>query len=199
MILDVARDVFMKEGYAAASMATIAAHVGGSKGTLYNYFPSKESLFAAFMQMECEGESWVAAIREAAGEDVAATLSNIGKQFLNYVLGDKAQTIHRLVIAESERFPEVGRAFYENGPRVAADYMAEWLERQISAGRLRAGDPERMAYVFLELCKSRLHQRRLWNASPQLADGEKEANVAEAVRVFMAAYGPDALAVRGRR
>ena len=41
-ILDVARGVFLSEGYATASMSTIAAKLGGSKGTLYNYFKSKE-------------------------------------------------------------------------------------------------------------------------------------------------------------
>src|SRR6185369_12570666 len=52
-ILDVARDCFLAEGYAATSMSTIAAKVGGSKGTLYNYFKNKEELFAAMMQRQC--------------------------------------------------------------------------------------------------------------------------------------------------
>ena len=47
LILDVAQDVFLEEGFAAASMSTIAARLGGSKGTLYNYFRSKDELFAA--------------------------------------------------------------------------------------------------------------------------------------------------------
>ncbi|MGH6965637.1 MAG: TetR/AcrR family transcriptional regulator, partial [Phenylobacterium sp.] len=37
-ILDVAQEVFLEEGFANASMSTIAARLGGSKGTLYNYF-----------------------------------------------------------------------------------------------------------------------------------------------------------------
>src|SRR5258708_8438615 len=52
-ILDVAQQVFLKEGYAAASMSTIAARLGGSKGTLYNYFRSKEELFEAFIVDSC--------------------------------------------------------------------------------------------------------------------------------------------------
>ena len=50
IILDVARDCFLAEGYAATSMSTIAARLGGSKGTLYNYFKNKEDLFAAVVQ-----------------------------------------------------------------------------------------------------------------------------------------------------
>ena len=41
-ILQVAREVFFEYGYSAASMSTIAARLGGSKGTLYNYFKNKE-------------------------------------------------------------------------------------------------------------------------------------------------------------
>src|ERR1700760_3697848 len=59
-ILAIARDVFLTEGYAAASMSAIASRLGGSKGTLYNYFPSKEALFAEFMRNECEAEALAA-------------------------------------------------------------------------------------------------------------------------------------------
>ena len=47
LILDVAQEVFLEEGFANASMSTIAARLGGSKGTLYNYFKSKDDLFTA--------------------------------------------------------------------------------------------------------------------------------------------------------
>ena len=52
-ILDVAQEVFLEEGFAAASMSTIAARLGGSKGTLYNYFRSKDELFKAYVERRC--------------------------------------------------------------------------------------------------------------------------------------------------
>ena len=52
-ILDVAQDVFLEEGFAAGSMSTIAGRLGGSKGTLYNYFRNKDELFEAFVQRRC--------------------------------------------------------------------------------------------------------------------------------------------------
>ena len=54
-ILDVASEVFLAQGYAATSMSEIAARLGGSKGTLYNYFRSKEELFSAFIVDTCQG------------------------------------------------------------------------------------------------------------------------------------------------
>ncbi len=44
----------MEDGFAAASMSSIASRVGGSKGTLYNYFPSKQQLFEAMIRNECD-------------------------------------------------------------------------------------------------------------------------------------------------
>src|ERR1700757_3560624 len=86
-ILDVARDVFLKEGYAAASMSGIAARLGGSKGTLYNYFRSKEELFAAFMTDAC-GEQANALLDHMPdlGEDPHAALVETGFGLLTLVL-----------------------------------------------------------------------------------------------------------------
>ena len=189
-ILDVATDIFMQEGYAAASMSAIAARLGGSKGTLYNYFPSKELLFAALLKETCEAGEWTSFPPDGPEVDVEAVLSDIGLKFLNFVLGDKVRSIHRLVISESARFPELGRTFYENGPRFGIEVMSGWLEAQMKAGRLRAVDPERAAVTFLSLCKSEVHQKALWSVEPDPSDAAKAATVQAAVEVFMAAYGP---------
>jgi len=46
-ILEAARRVCAREGYEAATMEAVAAAAHVSKGTLYNYFESKEHLFLA--------------------------------------------------------------------------------------------------------------------------------------------------------
>jgi AcrR family transcriptional regulator len=189
-ILEVARDIFMQEGYAAASMSAIAGRLGGSKGTLYNYFASKELLFAALMEAECEDEPWRNAIHRGGGENLPAALTEIGERFLDFVLTPRVMDIHRLVIAESGRFPELGRAFFENGPKRSMMRLTAFMGDEIAAGRLRAADPERIAMQFIELCKSGLHQKMLWNVGPMPSAAEKTANVQAAVRIFMAAYGP---------
>ena len=51
--MSVAREVFFEHGYSATSMSAIAARLGGSKGTLYNYFRSKEELFEAQLRDVC--------------------------------------------------------------------------------------------------------------------------------------------------
>ena len=49
MILEVAQRYFLDHGYAGTTMSRIAAALGGSKGTLWSHFPSKDALFAAVL------------------------------------------------------------------------------------------------------------------------------------------------------
>src|SRR6202790_3714523 len=81
-ILDVAAEVFMEVGYSAASMSIIAARVGGSKGTLYNYFKSKEELFEAYIARHC---GWTHETMDALyskAVDVRMALTELGRILL---------------------------------------------------------------------------------------------------------------------
>jgi TetR/AcrR family transcriptional regulator, mexJK operon transcriptional repressor len=44
IILNVAMQSFLKHGYAGTTMSVIAETLGGSKGTLWSYYSSKEVL-----------------------------------------------------------------------------------------------------------------------------------------------------------
>lgn len=48
-IVDIAAEVFREMGFQRASMSEICRRVGGSKATIYSYFPSKELLFFEVM------------------------------------------------------------------------------------------------------------------------------------------------------
>ncbi len=189
-ILDVARDVFLKEGYAAASMSGIAARLGGSKGTLYNYFRSKEELFAAFMTDAC-GEQANALLDHMPdlGEDPHAALVETGVGLVTLVLSPAVMAISRLVVAESERFPELGQVFYETGPRKGDLRLAGHFDRAIEQGHLRPVDSMILARRFKNLCIGDLYDRRLWGVIPHPEAEELRASVSEGVSIFLAAYG----------
>lgn len=189
-ILRIAQDVFLAEGYAAASMSAIAARVGGSKGTLYNHFRSKEELFAAFVDHACGVEVATAFdFSNLSADDLEGRLRQAGRRFVRFVLSDTAAAVHRVVIAECGRFPELGRAFFEAGPRVNLLRLASFLEGEMAAGRLRRADPHKAAEHFLELVRAGLHQRRMWNVGGEPTDTEIDANVEAGLEVFLAAYG----------
>src|SRR3954453_22537309 len=56
-IMDGAREMFLTQGFDAASMGEIARAAGVSKGTLYVYFKNKEQLFEAIVQEQCASQT----------------------------------------------------------------------------------------------------------------------------------------------
>ena len=190
-ILEVARGVFMEDGFATASMSTIAARVGGSKGTLYNYFPSKHELFAAVIQHECDlKQAAMFDSLEARGEDVEAVLREVGRRYTQLVLGEPSMLLTRMVVAESTRSPELGRVLYEAGPKRARLRMTIYVEDQIAAGRLRAADATRMVEQYCDMCLAGLYRQRLMNVSGPPSEQTVCDNVEAALTVILTAYGP---------
>jgi AcrR family transcriptional regulator len=186
-ILNIAHQVFMEEGYAAASMSAIAARVGGSKGTLYNYFRSKAELFVAVIQSQCEVHH--NQLFDVPEQDTRKFLTELGRRFAHMLLSDEVITIHRVVVAEATRFPEIGEALYEAGPKRGKLRLQAYLKQAMDEGRLKKADPERAAEHAMELALSGMYRRRLWNVGPPPTEAEIESAIAAGIDVFMAAYG----------
>ena len=186
-ILSIALQVFLEEGYAAASMSAIAARVGGSKGTLYNHFRSKAELFVAVIQDQCEVHQ--NQMFDFAEPDIRRFLTELARRFVTLLLSDEVIAMHRIVVAEATRFPEIGEALYEAGPKRGKLRMVAYLKQAIADGRLKPCDPERAAEQAMEMALGGMYRRRLWNVGPIPTEHEIEAAIASAVDVFMAAYG----------
>ncbi len=188
-ILDVAAEVFLEEGYDAASMSTIAAKVGGSKSTLYNYFKSKEEIFEAHIERYCgwQREAMFSLLDD--GDDLRIALTNLGRRYLTNVLSDRNMRHFRLIVAAAERAPDLGRAFYEAGPSRGAKILSDFLERMKTEGRFVGDNPTTAAHQFIGLCQNRLLKMRLANYVGEPTAEEVDAEVAPAVAVFLAAYG----------
>ncbi len=190
LILDVAQSVFLEEGFANASMSVIAARLGGSKGTLYNYFKSKDDLFNAYVERRCLWQDEIFAA-PTAGETPEETLRRIGRAYLTRVLTDFNLKNFRLIVAEAERSPEIGQTFYNAGPRQGVIWVAELLEGMARNGDLDLDgqDPQEAAHQFLGLVQNRYFKARLCNAIPELTDKQVEDEAALATRTFLRAFG----------
>lgn len=192
-ILDVARDVFMEDGFAAAAMANIASRVGGSKGTLYNYFPSKHELFEAVIRNECElKQAAMFDSLEVEGEDVEAVLREVGRRYTHLVLSEQTIILSRVVIAESTRLPELGRTLYEAGPKRGRVRLATYVRRQMQAGRLQGADADLMVDQYCDMCLGSLYRQRLMNVIGPPGEAMVHEMVDAALAVIMAVYGADA-------
>lgn len=193
-ILDVASEVFLAQGYAATSMSEVAARVGGSKGTLYNYFRSKEELFSAFIADMCQERADLLfdplpPIGE--GRSVRESLIELGLSLMTFLWTEQLVTLHRLIFAEVGRFPEIGRMFYEAGPRRGETRFAEYFEAAMIAGHFPAGDPMIAGQRLKDLVLSDVYLRMLWGVLEPLGPVELSAHVARSVDIFLRAFAPE--------
>jgi TetR/AcrR family transcriptional repressor of mexJK operon len=190
-ILDVAYECFVAEGYGLTSMSTIAARLGGSKGTLYNYFRSKEDLFDAFVRRAC---SRLHLDMEGVpkGDDVRDRLVQMARNFIDHLLAPQSIAIHRVVVGEGARFPELARLFYEAGPRTGIASTAALLAALMDQGALRRADPALAAHQLKDLALSGLFNLRLWGVIDDPDPAARQAQAETAVDTFLRAYAPDA-------
>ena len=186
-MLATARRMFLDNGYAATSMSAIAAEVGGSKATLWNYFPSKEELFSAVLDDATADYRQKLTDLLRPTPDVAATVLAFTRGFLAKTTSIEAVQLHRLVAAETARSPEVGKIF-SRVPQRTRQLLADFFEAAMKAGQLRQADPHVAAYALTSLCLG-VQQRILWGA-PAPSEQEIEREAQNAADIFLRAFAP---------
>ena len=193
LVLDAAAELFIAQGYGAVSMDAIARAAGVSKATLYAHFNSKDQLFETIITEACRANLDWQTVLPDGGQDARAALTAFGRRVLTFLLEERALAIYRVVVAESARFPELGRAFFEGGPGKGRRMFGAWLAEQAEAGRLRhVPDPPLAADQFMALLRAGPYFRAALGVPPAPGEAEIEATVAATVEMFLAAYGPAA-------
>jgi AcrR family transcriptional regulator len=186
-ILAVASEVFAEEGFQAASMSSIAARLGGSKGTLYNYFDSKEALFEAYIRESC-GRVAADVLDFANQRSVPDALRQLGERILDRIYSDWAVRTFQIVVAEARRTPELARLFFFSGPMVGHDRLTEYLERARDRGELEIDDCSEAAWQFLGMCRVHHYEVALGIIDKPSPDAIAK-QVGWAVEMFMIRYG----------
>jgi AcrR family transcriptional regulator len=187
-IVEGARQVFMAQGFDAASMGEIARAAGVSKGTLYVYFKHKEELFEAIVGQQCRAQAEQIFNLDPEDHDVEGVLTRLGIAYAQFVCRPGGASPIRAVIAIAERMPELGRRFYETGPAFGIAQLQAYLIAQAAAGVLEVEDCEVAAAQFMESCLATIYKPVLFNFGTVPAPERIEHVVKIAVRVFLAAY-----------
>ncbi|MBS1186863.1 MAG: rutR [Burkholderiaceae bacterium] len=210
-ILKVATEVFREMGFQNTSMNEIAARLGGSKATLYNYFPSKSEIFLEVVrELASKQEEQVVSFLEVRfpaltedcqhkvdelflelqhpNEDIAVALRRFGAKLLQFICAPEMLEIRRLLIAEAGR-SDIGRFYYESGPKRGMERIAEFFRRAMDEGRLREADASIAAAHFRGLLEADVQERRLYGVDETVTDEVLARTVENAVSVFLAAYG----------
>jgi AcrR family transcriptional regulator len=183
-ILDEATRGFLAQGYAATSIETVAAEAGVAKRTLYARWPDKPALFRAVLERLMA--QWLEAPAPPAdtGAGPDATLTMMARRALAVALQPEALALHRLMIAECGRFPELGDMVRQSGAAAGIARVAGLFASEMAAGRLRLIDPVMAAEQFLHLVLTG-PQRRALGLGPRLDPGELGAWARQAVAIFL--------------
>lgn len=196
-ILDGAKAAFLELGFSGASVDEIARRAGVSKATVYVHFADKAKLFQAVVEDEANAaKAWLSDLDAEVGADdgqeprerARALIRRIVDRFIQFLLTPLPQALYRIVLAESGRFPELGRMFYEHGPAAGRQQMAEVLRAASRAGLLAVEDPDRAAKILCSLCDGDLVMRfRMLGEAP--TDQQILDAVEQVVEVFLRVYG----------
>ena len=187
-ILDVAAKSFLEHGYDGTTMSGIAATLGGSKGTLWNHFPSKEVLFAAVIDRKTIAfrEQLLMILNPEA--EIAVALRRFCTEFLHRITSPEAIALYRLVVGEANRFPEMGRIFYERAPRQTQLLLADYFAAAMAQGRFRQSDALGAAQHLIGLCMSGSHYRLLMGLSEQVSEQTIAEDIDRTTESFLRAY-----------
>jgi AcrR family transcriptional regulator len=187
-VIDGARAVFLREGYEGASVDEIARDAGVSKATLYSYFPDKQHLFLAVLETECAHQAEVEILLDAGDLTVEETLRVICKTLITFFLSRFGQDMFRICVAEAQRFPELGRTFYDSGPKKWSRRIAQYLASPKARAALDIEDGLLAADQLAQLCRADLMLKVLFGIERDPPEAEIDRIADEAVKTFLARY-----------
>jgi len=193
-IIDAATEVFLRHGYVGATTDEVAARAAVSKQTLYKHFADKQRLFAEVIlettvQLVDRLSTVAGTLLDTA--DVRTGLRELADGLLRGLLDPDVLRLRRLVIAEADRFPDVGRAWFDRGFDRSLVVLGESLQRLADRGLLhRLDDPTLAAYQFAGLVMYQPMNQAMFAVTGALPSPDSLDRIADAaVEAFLRAYG----------
>jgi len=147
-ILSAAVELFLSQGYGAASINKLIENIGGSKATVYGYFYNKEGLFEAVVEsIVDEVPAFINAI-QLEDLELRAGLLIVSRRLLKIATSPRHVALARLVIAETDRFPEVGKIFYHRVPEHICDILTTFVQKCAARDGFKIAHPRETVESF---------------------------------------------------
>ncbi|MBC8088275.1 MAG: TetR/AcrR family transcriptional regulator [Phycisphaerae bacterium] len=156
-VVDAARTLFVRQGYAGTTMEDIAALAGLTKRTLYNNYPDKDALFTQIVaEVIAYAEAFAHRLHEqfAIGitrKNIRETLDDLAQRLALGIVRPEVVALRRLLIGESREFPALAREYFDRAPGAVIDALAAGFLQLHTGGLLRAKDAQRAAAQFAYL------------------------------------------------
>ena len=184
-ILEAATQLFLKVGYEQTSIDAILLESGGSKSTLYAYFPTKEDLFRAVIDNVVDNDAGPAL--EIVG-NARLVLIEFAASRLRVVLSPRHRAVLGLVVAERDRFPDLARIYLERGPQKSYRMLSTYLEALKRREVLEIEDVGEAVEFFVGMLFQRWLPQLLYLNQPVPTEEVLRARAERVVARFFAAY-----------
>lgn len=190
-VVDSALEVFLREGYAAASMDRVADVAGVAKRTIYNHFASKEDLFLGVIGSLVDDVLEPVDRTLMGARPASDCLLEFALRYADAMLANNRICLHRLVLGELSRFPSLGEAFVQ-GYRQAKSGVARMMERLELRGEIQIDDLDRAADVFWQITVAPIQRELLFRLELRKEDIPVVERLRASVGAFLKIYGaPD--------
>ncbi len=184
-ILNVASGIFLEQGYGATSIEAIAQSAGISKRTFYSRFKDKEDVFAAVVHQLVTKLRPPQDAKLFTGKSREVLLLHLAKVILDAALQPQALALHRIMVVESARFPELAKVMDTQGARGEAVHrIAQLLQHTSPQRKLAHKDAEFAAEQFLDVVITTPQRRAIGLGTP-MAKVEVERWGRQAVALFL--------------
>lgn len=187
-ILKAATELFLKDGYDKTPVDAIVERSGGSKATLYSYFPTKAELFRAVVENIVSQHTRASELD--TDQDIDTALMHFGVKRLGIVLSPRHQSLLRLVISERDRFPDLADMYTQIGPNTSERALISYLAKLKDSRRLDVDDPEEAAGFLIGMMLHRWYTQRLLFLSEAPSKSQITRRVRSAVSRFLTIYPP---------
>lgn len=184
-IVEAAREVFLEDGFSAASMDEIVHRAGVSKRTLYRYYAGKEEIFIDVMQKQLGMlfEDFETDRNESEG--LADQLQRIGIDMLRIANSPETLALFRITAAEAHRFPTLAQQFFEQCFEKVIGGIAAILDREIQESGLRVADTKQASEYFLDLLFGTAYHRVVFGTIPPMNNKAIEVRTKRALEYFL--------------
>ncbi|MGY4478215.1 TetR/AcrR family transcriptional regulator [Bradyrhizobium sp. USDA 3364] len=185
LIYDAARREFSERGFAAANIADVACRAGVSTKTLYRLVPTKLALFEETVTDRMDRFVSIVNFGACDGRDVSAALEGVLLTCAELVLDAEVIALQRIILADSDKFPDIAETFYEKAMQRTIAALASWLNVQQRRGRIVLDDSEAAAGMLLGMLVFKPQRDVMYGHKPALVHSEMEARAKACAALFL--------------
>ena len=185
IIFEAARHEFAASGYAATCIDGVARRAGISTRTLYRLIPNKAALFEAMITARIDTFASVVRLRACDGSDIERALREALIACGELILAGDVISLQRVIIGDSEKFPEIAETFYHKAIRRTEHTLASWLQTQNERGLIKIEDADAAAGMLLGMLVFQPQRAVLFGHAPTLTREELERRAQSVAALFL--------------